>query len=126
MIAQTNAHLVKVEAVGGTVGSGFSEDYDAPATDPEGAGGEGADLWVGRREAYWIERRQRITTGQESRLVLQRSLLIDPQLPEVDFANGQTVHVEHAGEVKTGKIATIERRQIPGLQPSIRLTMEDA
>jgi hypothetical protein len=127
VLPQTNATLVKIERTGGTASGGYSEDYDSPATDPEASGGEGEDLWNGKRPGYWIERRQRVTEGNTSRVIVTRTLLLDRGLPEFGFEEGDHVTVEHAGSTKRGKVAAIEDRAIPnqGLH-SLRLTMEDA
>ena len=127
MLPQVNATLVKIERTGGTVGGGYSEDYDSPATDPEAAGGEGEDLWTGKRPAYWMEKRQRISEGNTSRVIVTRTLLLDRGLPEFGFLEGDKVTVTHAGQTKGGQVAAVEDRAIPnqGLH-SLRLTMEDA
>lgn len=130
MLPQVNARLLKVERIGGTAPSGYTEDYDRPATDPEAVGGEGEDLWTGRRPAYWIESRRRVTEGTTSRVIVQRSLLLDPRLPHeigYSFSEGDHVTVEHAGVEKSGQVSTVELRAIPeGALASLRLTMEDA
>jgi hypothetical protein len=126
MLPQTNATLLKVERTAGTSGGGFTEDYDRPATDPEAAGGEGGDVWAGKTAVYWIERRRRISIGNESKHVIERSLILDPQRPEVEFVEGMHVTVEHGGVEKRGKVSVVESRKMPGVAGSLRLTMEDA
>lgn len=128
MIGQTNAFLVKVERSGGTDDSGFTEDYDRPATDPEAGdvGDKGDDLWRGRVAAYWIERRQRVIAGNSTDKVVERTLLIDLNRPQIPWAEDDFVHVEHNGAVKTGRVLLIERRAMPGIPSTVRLTLENA
>jgi hypothetical protein len=113
MLPQANAHIVKIERSEGTTAGGFHEDYDQPATDPESAGGMGKDEWTGRRPAYWIETRRRITQSESSRQILERSLLVDRKLPDFIFRDGDVVTVEHGGQQKTGKVALVEVRESP-------------
>ena len=124
-LAQRNATLLKVERHEGTATGGYREDYDRPATDPD-AGAGGKDEWTGRTSVYWIERRRRVTNGNDSDVILERSVILDGDLPNFAFIENDTVTVEHGGEEKTGRVAVIEKRAMPGVPPSVRLTLEDA
>lgn len=128
-LPQTNAVLTKVERFGGTAGpsgGGYSEDYDAPATDPEGVpAGKGDDLWAGSVSVYFTERRRRVQGAEGSNVIVERSVLIDPARPRLSFRQDDTVTVIHDGTEKTGKIQAIEARAMAGVPGATRLTLED-
>jgi hypothetical protein len=127
MLPQSNARVVKVERGGGTAESGYSADYDRPATDPEAdPGGGGDDLWSGSVAAYYSERRARVPAGDTSRVELTRSLVVDARHPEIDFARDDTVTFEFQGAERTGVVQEIEERKLPGLSGTTRLTLEPA
>lgn len=130
-LPQTNARITRVERTEGTATGGYSEDYDRPATDPESAGGEGADKWNGSADAYYIERRQRFVSDVR-RLVKSRTLVVAMDTTPIDFEEGDvlTWRFRRPGSndetQDTGRVLVVEARRMPGQPGVVRLSMEDA
>jgi hypothetical protein len=114
VLPQTNARLTKV------AGGGTSEDYDVP---------EGADdaKWEGDADAYYQEKRERVSAGGDTDLVLRRALIVETDLG-IDFEEGDTVAFTLSVGDRTGKVQVIERRELAGMGPlaTTRLTLEVA
>lgn len=126
MLAQVNATLLKVERTEGTVEGGYSEDYDRPATDPEAESSEGGDLWNGSADAYYIERRQRVSVAAGRNLVRSRTLILQNDLPPIDFAEGDTVTWLFNSNTESGQVLVVEAHRANGVEPVVRLSLEDA
>lgn len=126
MLAQWNAYLKRIQLVGGDEDTGWSEDYDRPATDPEDEGGEGEDRWIGNVAVYWLEVRRRVNSGNSTDVILERSMICDGRLADREWVEGEIVTVDHEGVEKSGKVVVAENRRVPGIPPSVRLTLEDA
>lgn len=115
-LPQTNAELSNVD--GASTGDGF-----------EGPEGRGANKWNGSASAYLRERRDRVrSSGGEDR-VLDRLLIVETGDPAIDWASGDFVDFDHAGQALTGRVKLVERRDIddPDIPPEFqttRLTLE--
>ena len=111
MIPQVNATVTKV------TGGAASEDWDTPA-------GVGATVWTGSADAYYSEKRERVT-GQQADLVLRRSLIVDTDFRV--WSEGEIVTFETEQGAQTGKVKVIEARALSGNPLSTtRLTLADA
>lgn len=123
MLPQENARIEKIERQAGTAEGGFTEDYDLPAT--SGSTPESDDAWIGSIGCYWIERRERVNAGQTSTVILTRSVIVDDDHLDHEFADGDVLTVRHDDELKTARVELVEKRRMPGQPPSVRLTLED-
>lgn len=124
MLPQVNVEILAINREGGTAGSGFTEDYDRPPTDPDVDQAAGEAKWTGAADGYLIEKRQRLVTEAGRNLVKSRTVVIEP---EIDVAEGDTLtwRRQRTGSVESGRILVIERPELPGQQPIARLSLED-
>lgn len=130
MLARANCRVVKVERAGGTAAGGFREDYDRPATDPEGQpAGKGLDVWSGNVAARYEEKRERVT-GSTRNLIVRRTLVVDAVEPaivvEADDTITWKVTRRGATETLTGTVEAVEREDDPGRAGTTRVSLEPA
>jgi hypothetical protein len=126
-LPQENAKLIRIGRTEGSETGGWSEDYDRPATDPEADDvATGEDQWQGVHGCYWTERRRRVNAGNVSTVILERSVIVDDDHLAHEFTEGDFVTVLHGGVEKSGRVEVVEVRRMPGVAPSVRLTLEDA
>jgi len=126
MLAQANARITKLERSGGTAGTGFSEDWDRPASDPEAAGGAGQDKWRGGVDAYYSETRERPFGSAAGQREVVRSLVVDADRPNVDFETGDHVTFTFGGSSRSARVQIVEERRLAGIGGTTRLTLEPA
>lgn len=114
-LPQSNAILRKVAS------GGAPADYDQPA-------GDDATDFEGAAGAYYREKRERITTGEGSDVIVRRELIVHTRNPGITYKQGATVTFEVEGETQTGEIQEVVTRRLPGAGPaeSTVLTLEAA
>lgn len=127
MLPKANCRVVKVERHGGTAATGFREDYDRPATDPEGDPGKGGDdVWTGNVAGRYEEKRERVT-GQTRNLIVRRWIVVDAVEPSIDVQAEDTITwtVTRRGSTTTisAKVEAVEETDDPGLPGTTRVTL---
>lgn len=114
-LPQTNAHVTLI------TGQGASEDYDT-------AGAAGASKWHGRQAVYFAERRERVVAAGGVDYALVRSVILpagDVPLGLVD--RGDVLRIQtHDGRVEDAAVDAVERRAVPGLPGTVRVTLRQA
>lgn len=111
MIPQVNATVTKV------TGGAVSEDWDTAA-------GTGPTVWTGSADAYYQEKRERVT-GDRADLILRRNLIVDTGFRV--WTEGEVVTFSTELGEQTGRVKVIEARALSGNPlATTRLTLEDA
>lgn len=118
---QSNARITKVEGGGAT-----SEDWDQPAGDP-------ADLFGGRAQAYYREKRRRETgpgSAGGANDVVEQTLIVETRRPDLGWLEGYRITFRVDGEAaeRTGKVRNVEASRMAPLAATgvetTRLTLE--
>jgi hypothetical protein len=109
MPAQINATLTAIR------GAGAAADWlDSAAVD-------GASKWAGRAPAYYTEKRERVTSGTDSDVVLRRILIVDHEAALL-IDNDDVLTFSYNGEAQVARAKLIERRDLPEIEPDLRTT----
>lgn len=100
-LPQANATLLKVAS------GGAPADYDQPAT------GDTVSF-EGSAPAYYREKRERITSGEGSDVIVRRELIVHTRNPGLAYTEGATVTFAVEGAEASGEIQEIVTRRLPG------------
>lgn len=113
-LPQVNCRLLRVEAGGTTV------DWDTSDSN-------GPQKFKGKVGGYYTEKRVKERTAEGENIVLRRSLIFEPDLPDIQWEDEDVVTFEYRGSTRTGKVQLAEERDLPGAPVigSIRLTLQD-
>ena len=113
ILPQSNARLKSISS------AGTAEDFDQA----EGAGGS---KWSGDADAYYSEKRQRVTGPDGSSVVVTRSLIIPGDLAAIEIVDGDVCSILFRGQTQSVEVRKVERREgPPGTLRTIRLTLRD-
>lgn len=133
MPPQVNAALVRVTTTRAADATEVTFDYDAepaPAEDPDATGPlEAGDKWRGRVAAYYREKLDRVTTGEELNIVTRRTLYVDTAaMPDgVDTDDELTVELDDGTElvVRARTIAVARLAGIPAGLATTRIDLDE-
>lgn len=106
-----NATLTAVRAPGTDV------DYDQAST-------AGTVKWTGAQGVYLTESRERVTIGQESNVLIERSVVAPAEIP-VAFVEGDTITVTRGTTSSTEEVVRVQRTEFPGAPGLVRLLLQD-
>lgn len=115
MLPQSNARLTKIES------SGTRKDWELPA-------GAGAEKWAGDVDAYYTEKRERVTAGGDSDVIVRRMLIVETRHVEA-LDNDDLITFTYAGAEQISSVQLIERRDLADMPADLRtarLTLADA
>lgn len=91
---------------------------------------EGTQAFAGAAPAYYLERRERQSNRQTEDLLVRRTLLLERDVPPVDWQTEMELEFTVDGEPGTqaGTVKNVERRRYSPAGPvqTTRLTLEDA
>lgn len=126
MPPQVNAALVRVTTTRAADATEVTFDYDAepaPAEDPDATGPlEAGDKWRGRVAAYYREKLDRVTTGEELNIVTRRTLYVDTaELPDLDTDDVLEVDLDTGATVRA-RARNIARSSLAGIPSQLQTT----
>lgn len=106
-----NATLTKVEP------KAFTADYDRDAT-------VGAPRWTGSEEVFWSETMEEVTTGNQTNVIIKRSLVIDAAVV-IPWSVDDVVTASRDGTTVSGVIQRIVTTKGNGLAGVTRVVLEN-
>jgi hypothetical protein len=122
MPTQVNATLTGV--TGATAATGGRDDWDAPATEPAGAG---PVKWTGSAGAYLRESVQRVVTDGNVDVVPLSILYIDTAVADAAGVDTDDVlsFTGPDGVARIARARAISRSSLPGVLPGVATTRLD-
>jgi hypothetical protein len=89
----------------------------------------GALKWHGDVGVYFHEKRERVPSNTGMQMIIRRSLIVDAVNPPIDFERGDVLTFDLIPPASAGalveQVQGVERRKIPGIPGTTRLTLED-
>jgi hypothetical protein len=129
VLSQINAQVTKIERPGGTAAGGYTEEWDRPATDPEGDPSKGGlNVFAGKADAYYREKRERVSgagADVERNILVRRSLYLDGDI-SIDLKEGDTVTFTYKGTERIAPVIAVEEPEVGYIGSQTRLTLTDA